>query len=199
MKLVKYENYSLTISPEAFGIKAFRDLFNRDTSPDKHQAMLELTYIYFLCDPRSDYSFIVDVMERSNTIKEQEGLPEDWNPDEVVAAAIKVYEFMSQTSFSLLIDDTRKAIDKLRIFLRNVDLNGTDDKGRPKHTPQSIVSTVKQIPELVTKLAEAERVIAKELEAGAGRMRAKREKTPTEDGYQQVRDSINNGKPKDPS
>ena len=50
MKLFVYEGYKLEISPEAYAIKAFRDLVKRDKTADKYRAMQELAYIYFMYD-----------------------------------------------------------------------------------------------------------------------------------------------------
>lgn len=196
MKLVKLDNFKLTISPEAFGIKAFRDLFDRDASLDKDMAMLELTYIYFMCDPRSDYTFIVDKEERANIIKAQQGFDAEWEPDELVEHAMEIYTFMSQTSSSLLIESAKIGIDKVRKLILDVDLMEKDDKGKPAYGLNIFVSSLKQLSGVAKDLAEAEKVIAKELEASTGRMRAQREKTVTEDGYEEIVKNLKNGKDK---
>lgn len=74
MKLFSFEGFKIKISEEALNIKAFRDLIKRDKSIDKSKALLELGYIYFFCDPRSDYAFIVDKEEKAAMIKTHEGL-----------------------------------------------------------------------------------------------------------------------------
>lgn len=186
MKLFTYDKYRVTFTPEALLIKAFRDLVERDTTDNKDMALLELGFIYFFCDPRSDYSFMINKEDRKETIKVQEGLPEDWEPDDMVKNAMETYSYLTQTSFSLLLEDSRFAIDQIRTFMRDVNLKEEDDKGKPKYPINTIVSAVKQIPSLVKELAEAERVIARELEAGAGRMKAKRDKTVTEDGFTNI-------------
>ena len=60
MNLFKYEGYKVVISPEALMLKPFREIYNRDKSKSKDLAFLELSYIYFYCDPRSDYQYIID-------------------------------------------------------------------------------------------------------------------------------------------
>ena len=45
---------------------------------------MELGFIYFFCDVRSDYQYIVDPEDRMREIKLGEGLPEDWEPDKLV-------------------------------------------------------------------------------------------------------------------
>ena len=64
MKLFKYEGYKIVISEEALILKPFKKLWDRDKSNDKGKALMELSFIYFFCDPRSDYQYLVDEEER---------------------------------------------------------------------------------------------------------------------------------------
>ena len=114
MKLVKFDNWKLVITEEALLVSAFAALWKRDKSKDKSNALKDLGIIYFLCDPRSDYMFITDYEERLESIKTQEGLPKNWKPDETVLKAMKVYKHLIQTTSSLLLEDTKALIDKIR-------------------------------------------------------------------------------------
>ena len=89
MKLFKYEGYKVVISEEAFALKVFRQIWNRDRSVNKDKAIMELGYIYFMVDPRSDYQYLVDEDERSKAIIEGEGLPNGWKPDKAITEAMK--------------------------------------------------------------------------------------------------------------
>jgi hypothetical protein len=162
MKLFKYEGYNITISEEAFLLKPFKDIWKRDKSQSKEKALMELGFIYFFCDIRSDYQYIVDPETRMEEIKLGEGLPKDWKPDAVVQKAMDFYNTFKPAS-ALLLEDTRFAVDKLRKLLREIDLNQLDDKGKPIYTLNTITATIKQVPSLVRDLDEAERSIAKEI------------------------------------
>ena len=181
IKLFKFEGYKLTVEPEAILLKPFRKIWNRDRSQYKETAMLELGYIYFMCDPRSDYQYHTDESERSEKIIEGEGFKEGWKPDILVKEAIDFYSTFKPTA-SLLLEDTRLAVDKLRTLLRDIDLTQTDDKGKPIYTLNTVVSTIKQVPELVKALDEAEKSLASEIKS-ATRMRGSGEKTISEDGF----------------
>lgn len=186
MKLVQFENYRLIISEEALFVKSFRKLWERDQTPEKEQALLEFGFLYFQFDPRSDYMFIEDERERFEEIRVREGLPEDWQPDEAVQEAIVDYKFLTQTTSSLLLEDTRHAIGKIRRFLREVDLTAEDDKGKPKYTVQSITSATSQLPKLAKDLAEAQKEIDKEI-AENSKMRGQKTKKVMEDGLRRNR------------
>ena len=161
MKLFRYEGYNLTISEEAFMLKPFRDIWKRDKSKGKDKALQELAYIYFMEDSRSDYQIYVDKEERSSQVKLGEGIPESWKPDKLVTEAQEFYAgFKSEAA--LLLEDIRVAITKLREFIKTIDLSAVDDKGKPIYTLNTYTATIKQIPELITSLDEAEKSIHKE-------------------------------------
>lgn len=161
MKLFRYEGYNLTISEEAMMLKPFRDIWKRDKTKGKDKALQELAYIYFMEDSRSDYQIYVDKEERSRQVKLGEGIPESWKPDKLVTDAQEFYAgFKSEAA--LLLEDIRVAITKLREFIKTIDLSAVDDKGKPIYTLNTYTATIKQIPELITSLDEAEKSIHKE-------------------------------------
>lgn len=179
MKLFKYEGYKVVISEEAFALKVFRQIWNRDRSVNKDKAIMELGYVYFMIDPRSDYQYLVDEGERSKAIIEGEGLPNNWKPDKVVTEAMQFYSRFKPTA-ALLLEDTRVAVEKLRKLLRDINLQDTDDKGRPLYTLNTITATIKQVPSLAKDLDEAERALSSEMR-NEGKMRGQGEKTIFED------------------
>lgn len=179
MKLFKYEGYKITISEEALLLKPFKAIWKRDKSLNKEKALSELGFIYFFCDIRSDYQYIVDEEARMASIKEGEGMPEDWTPDNVVLEAMQFYSTFKSTS-ALLLEDTRYAVDKLRKLLRGIDLTKTDNNGKPIYTLNTITATIKQVPALVKDLDEAERSIAKEI-AQSDKVRGAQSKSIYED------------------
>ena len=81
---------------------------------------------------------------------------------------------------ALLLEDTRVAVEKLRKLLRDINLQDTDDKGRPLYTLNTITATIKQVPSLAKDLDEAERALSSEMR-NEGKMRGQGEKTIFED------------------
>ena len=73
MKLFKYEGYRVVIAEEALALKPFKKLWDRDKSANKDKAIAELSFIYFFCDPRSDYQYLTDPDARKEAIKEGGG------------------------------------------------------------------------------------------------------------------------------
>lgn len=179
MKLFAYEGYQVTISPEALLLKPFKKIWDRDRTKYKQRSLMELGYIYFMEDSRSDYQYLVDIEEREKAVREGEGIPDSWKPDVVVQDALDFYASFKSAA-ALLLEDTRMAVNKLRILLRELDLTKSDDKGKPIYTLNTITATIKQIPELIKGLNEAEKSLIKE-DMGGGRMKGSGEKTLMED------------------
>lgn len=175
LKLFKYESYKIVISEEAFALKPFRQIWIRDRSVNKDKAIMELGFIYFFCDPRSDYQYLTDEDERKKAIKEGEGLPSKWEPDKIVQEAMIFYESFKPTS-ALLLDDTRLMVNKYRKRLREQEFDGLEVKEL-----KELGALIKQIPSLVKDLDEAEKAITSEIR-NAGKMRGQGEKTIFEDG-----------------
>lgn len=185
MKLVKFQDYKLTITEEALLVRAFAVIWKRDRTREKDVALREFGVMYFLLDPRSDYMFITDEKDRLTSIKEQEGLPENWKPDEPLLEAMRVYKYLTNTPSSMLLDSSRMAVDKVRVFLEDLDLTLEDDKGKPKYTINSITSALKDIPNLVKNIREAEIAVNKDIEE-VTKMRGQATKKLKEDGFNKV-------------
>ena len=141
-----------------------------------------MSFMFFMIDPRSTYSYITDLAERAEEIIAQEGLPNDFKPSKQLKKAMEVYEKHTITSSYALLEAAKIAVDKVGKFLKDVDLNTLDDKGKPVYTINSITSAIKQIPQLAKDLVEAEKVVAKEIEE-KGRARGGNNKTIFDDGF----------------
>ena len=181
MHILEYNNYQIEPTQEAFLIKPIRDLYNSDKSKSKDKFMTQMSIIYFLADPRSSYNYIINEEERLKAIIEQEGLPANFKIDKKLQAAIDIYKKHTITTSSLLLQDTKLAIDKVRQFLRDVDLTQTDDKGKPLYTINSVTSAIKQIPQLAKDVIDAEKAINREIEE-QGKLRGTANKTLMDDG-----------------
>ena len=182
MHLVELVNYEVVPTQECFLIKPLRQLFNADKSKNKEKFMQQLSVVYFMADPRSSYNYITDLDDRLEMIKEQEGLDKNFKIDDKLSEAIECYKKHTMTTSTLLLEDARTAVDKVRQFLREVNLDEVDDKGKPKYTINSITSALKQIPQLAKDLQETEKTVTREIEE-VGRARGGNErKKAFEDG-----------------
>ena len=180
MRLFKYENYEVKVAPEALTLKPFKKLWDRDKSKNKDKATLELSFLYFFCDIRSDYQYIVDDASRMEAVKKGIGFPESWKPDAELKKAIDLYRTFDSSSVALL-RVAYEGVDKVQKTLR--DLEPTDTK-----TLKDYLSALKMIPEVVSMLGDAEKSIVEETDAGEARGSV--EKGMFEDGLDEVADWI---------
>lgn len=162
IQLLKFEGYNIVISPEALMLVPFRKIWERDKSKDKSKALLEITFIYFIEDPRSDYQYLVDRNTRQEEIIKGIGLPSNWKPDKLIKEACELYSSFKPMSAGLL-EDTRYFVNNLRKKLRTMDFDEKDDKGKPIYTLSSITETINKIPILAKNLDEAERTLSKDI------------------------------------
>lgn len=174
MKLFTYESYQIQISPEAMALKPFKDIWDRDKSKNKNRALQELSFVYFYCDPKSDYVYISNETERAAAIIKDEGMG-NWIPDNKVIKAVDFYNSFKTTTI-LLLESSRKAAQKVRDFLERVDLMETDDKGRPKYVPSQIISAEKEVLNLIEVFDKVEKKALQE-QTEINRMRGGGEKT----------------------
>lgn len=182
MKLVKLENYQLIPSEEILLLAPFRSIYKKDKSKDKINFLNFLTIIYFVYDPRSDYSYIIDEEERLKEvcISNGFGVPK-YSKEEL--ECIELYKKLTTTISQELLRSTKVAINKVRQFLETIDLTAVDDKGKPVYTINSVTTAIKQIPQLAKDVVEAEKAVAKEIEE-QGRARGGNDsKKLFEDGF----------------
>lgn len=160
MKLFKYEGFNLTISEEAMLLKPFKALWKRDRSKNKEIALMELGYIYFMEDPRSDYvSQSTDREIRDAKIREGEGIPQNWQPDDKVKEAMQFYAGFKPAA-ALLLEDLKKSIDIVRNGLvTQADLADIDPEKKPKIL-DSYSNTISKLMKLAKELDETEKALA---------------------------------------
>lgn len=156
MKLIEFDGMEFKIADEALLVRPIRELFQKDKSKKKEEFWKQISYLWFMCDPRSSYMYLVNEEERAKEIKIQEGLGEDWNPPELLRDAMTIYRKQTITSAAILLEGMRKGIDKLSTFLGETTFS---DK-----TVAAMTNALKQIPELSKALVEAEKSLAKDFE-----------------------------------
>lgn len=154
MKLIEFDGMEFKIADEALLVRPIRELFQKDKSKKKEEFWKQISYLWFMCDPRSTYQYLVDEDVRAKEIKIQEGLGEDWEPSDLLREAMLIYRKHTITTAALLLEGMRKGIDKLSAFLGETTFS--------EKTVASMTSALKQIPDLSKALVEAERSLAKD-------------------------------------
>lgn len=164
MKLITIEDYQLKVTDEALLIKPIRKLFNQDRSASKEQFYKQMSYLYFMIDPRSTYSYILNEEERAKAIVEQEGLDADFKPSPLLQEAMEVYKKHTITPSQELLSAALVAANTVSNFLKKPDiLEDVDDKGKPKYQISSITAALKNVEGIVSSLQNLQRKVESEL------------------------------------
>lgn len=169
MRLIQWKNNAIEISPEAYGIKAFREIWQADASKDKSGAILELSVLYFMYDPRSDFMHEIDLSERLKMVKEETGVPEDWEPNELFTEAVRVLQYLTNTTSAMTLESNRKVLKKVDVFLDNVEINDKNLSG--------IIKAIKDKNDVAIEIAKAEKEIYGEIEERSEKMRGSHSQT----------------------
>lgn len=162
MKLIEFDGQEFKLTDEALLMRPIRELFQQDKSKKKEEFWKQLSYLWFMCDPRSTYMYLTDAAQREKEVKFQEGLGEDWKPSELLKEAMEIYRKQTTTTSAVLLEGMRKGIDKLTKFFSDFNINEVDKNGRPIYQVSTMTSALKQVPELAKALHDAEKALAKD-------------------------------------
>jgi len=162
MKLIEFDGLEFKIADEALLVRPIREMFQKDKSKKKEEFWKQISYLWFMCDPRSTYMYLVSPEERSKEIRIQEGLGEDWEPSELLKEAMEIYRAHTTTTASILLESMRKGVEQLRKFFSEFDLFAVDKNDRPIYQVSTMTAALKQVPELAKALSEAEKELAKD-------------------------------------
>lgn len=165
MKLLTFENYEVKPAPEALLVRPIRKLYNQDRSKNKEHFMQQMSYLYFMCDPRSTYAYMIDEEEREKSILEQEGLPEDFKPSSTLVEAMQIYAKHTETSSSRLLTSIRVAIDALVEEMNDAKelLGERTDKGARVTKTNDLITSINNVMKMIPQLQDLEKKVAAEI------------------------------------
>nr|DAR02362.1 MAG TPA: hypothetical protein [Crassvirales sp.] len=180
MQLIRVENFEVKASDEILLYPSFKKLYKSDRTKDKSNFFKFLSILYFTYDIRSNYQYIIDEKERLKVVCESNGYDIPKFSD-LELECIKLYKNSQNTTASMLLQDTRATIDKIRTMLREIEINDLEEKDKVTAI-KTIAATVNMIPKLAKDLTEAEKAVSKEIEE-SGRARGNQgSKTLMDDG-----------------
>lgn len=164
MKLFKLENYKVTVEPEVFTLKPFKDLLDRDKSKLKTRTFAEIAYVYHTADLKSDFAIITDKDEKKDAIKRRLVLEDGWEPDELVEAAIELYTERTITPQMKIFQDAMTAAIDMGEYLADAKnlLRERTDNGSVVTTAATISSALKAIPQVIKDLKTIESEVIRE-------------------------------------
>lgn len=181
MQLFQLKNYNVVFEPQVMMIREFAAI--RDKNKNDDLTLLELSFIWFYADVRSDFQNVIDDEERIEEVKHSIGLPKTWKPSDEVLNAIDFYHSYSSTPSSGLYTASITAAKFIEGKLRKPQtlLDETDDKGSKLYKLDTILKMIKDIPDVMVKLHTGREQVIKELESKTG-LKGGKKKSLFEDG-----------------
>jgi len=177
MKLFKYEGYNVVVDPEALLLKPFKAIW--DKFKDKEEAKQYLDFIYFYCDPRSDFMIIEDQEERLDEISKQIlGEKKKFKITKEVQDAIDFYIGFKPASVRLL-ESAKGLASKIQRKMDNLDL----DSDLELDNTMNALKILKELPQVTKSIAEAEKAVNTDMQQVGGKARGSAEKKILEDGF----------------
>ena len=180
MRLIKIENYELKLADEALLVRPIRKLWNMDRSKGKETFYKQMSILYFVYDPSSNYAYISNEKDRLKEVLEQENITDFHNTAEF-KEAVEAYKKLVRTPSSELLNDVRLTVDKMRQALTSIDFDDLEEKDKVSAI-NTVAAVVSKIPKLVKDLSEAEKAVTKELEE-QGNARGSQELTIGDMGF----------------
>ena len=180
MKLIRVLNYELKIADEALLVRPIRKLWNMDRSKGKETFYKQMSILYFVYDPSSNYAYISNEKDRLKEVLEQENITDFHNTAEF-KEAVEAYKKLVRTPSSELLNDVRLTVDKMRQALTSIDFDDLEEKDKVSAI-NTVTAVISKIPKLVKDLSEAEKAVTKELEE-QGNARGSQELTIGDMGF----------------
>lgn len=184
MELFEIKEDQIVFSPTALMLMPFRALWTRDKSKGKMVANSELAAVYYFTDYKSDFSTMLDDLEKLALIKTViVGMDPNWTPDQLFKDACTFYARMQETHATLLLQDAQYAVASVRKFLRNLDME-EEINGKPKHDIKKVIDSLGSLNNVTESLFKLQEQVKKQIQSKNEVLRGGKEKAIFEDGIE---------------
>ena len=173
------EDFEIEVNPIVHTLVPFKKVLEK--YKNKVDGITELSFIAFLCNPKSDFSDIRDEKERKEAILISMVGADKIKLDKSTDEAIQFYKDRNHTTTSLFLDSSLNALDKLSSYLNAVNFSDLTDKGALVYDPKKTMDVIASSPKLMVAIRELREQIKKEQEL-EGNVRGSGQKGVYEDG-----------------
>lgn len=165
--LFNIENRVVKPNVETLLIHPFNEIWERDETPTKVEAIEDFTYIEFVTSMRKSnpYAGYSEDLRREK-VKSDIISREDWEEDELIKKAInKVNQFQEEASITYNYYMSAKvAAEKMNSFFRNFDMSMVNIKtGMPIYKPKDITSSLMDTSRVIENLNNLKEKVEQEI------------------------------------
>ena len=151
-KLFDIDKGKVVLNPTTLWVPEFKAVWDRDKKKNKDRAIAEISYIVFMFSYQSPYQAYSE-SEREDKVKSDfmKNFP-DWEPDDIVKAAIKKYQELQDSISLRLLRSTKLALETIEEYFKTAN---------PEDIT-TIVRNAKELGNLVQSLDKLEKQVQKE-------------------------------------
>lgn len=164
-------------STHALMIQPFKAIWQEDTSDDKGEAILALSFIELMCSPKKSNPFAgYDKDTRYTKLKVELYGDSTYQLPHLVIDGMSKYEELLENSsptYSFL-QSAFEAAHKLKVYFRTYDLGERTKGGAAVYKPKDITSALKEVSDVVKSLENTRTKVDEEL-LDEGKMRNNRQ------------------------
>ena len=180
MNLFDMKGKGISITTEALLIPEFKEIWERDKTKDKEEAVKEFSYIYFSTDFKSPYVQSADAGLAAKVVAKDFMKDPKYKPDKTIDAAIAKYVELQETPSMRLLKASLKTVSNLTNYLETVNLHERDKHDKPIYKPSDVTSALKAIGPVIESLNKVKEQVEREV-AQSATLRGRRIKGNRED------------------
>ena len=165
--LFQVENKIVIPNTETLLISPFKEIWERDKSKNKENAIEDFTYIEFMSSMKKSNPYRQYPEERKHEVISGDVITrEDWEVDNLIRDAIKkidIFQKEASTTYSYYIA-AKKATENMKEFFEEVDLNEKNFKsGNPIYKPRDITNALTDTEKVLANIKNLEKKVEEEL------------------------------------
>lgn len=149
-------------SPNKLLIKEFKAIWNKDKTKDKHVALEELSFIYYVSDFKSPYVNGYSSGDLYKIVQESFISDKKWKVTKDIKDAIAKYKELQETKTIKLFKAADRAIDNLINYFDGVKLEDIDEDKR-HDIAAKIMNNLQKVAPVASAIEETRKKVEKEL------------------------------------
>lgn len=156
---IKFElvGNKVVIPASSLTVPELKVLWSRDKDKKKNKAFQELSYVYHMSDPKSEYSAYSQEHKEATIIKDH--IKEaKWKPDKAVIEAIVKYKHLQETPALRFLNSQYSFLDKVTERINNLDIDDLEDD----KTITAMLNASEKASKLITMLPKLKEAVIKE-------------------------------------
>lgn len=176
--------YKVKVTAEGLSLPFIANLFKKDKTRDKHNAVKEVAYLYWCYNPDSPYKqsyrLSQDGGNRENIVKRLIfGEETVWTPDSIMEEAIKGYNnYIYETNpLAKVLASAEAAFLKLQDYFDGIDMAAVKKNGDLLYSPTAVQKTIEGLAKSAKQLQELRKQVQESLSADTSQVRGGVKKT----------------------